>query len=99
MSKFILPEKWYIEGDESRKDAKDAWNALFKEEPGQSSNWVFYEQCFYYLNNFGKKTYSREIPLKYTKITIDEFLVHVIREKPFIQNQEYNEILIKLLTR
>lgn len=56
MSKnFILPEKWYIEGDESREDVKDAWNDLFKGEQRQSISYAFYNLCFYYLNDFGKK--------------------------------------------
>jgi len=100
MEKFVLPKKWYVEGDTSRKDAKDAWNKL-NHDLRQSGNYAFFSNCFYYIDEYGKKSYQKkDPPIGYTEITCDEFLKYVIHEKPikpFIQDSEYNELLIKLL--
>ena len=100
MEKFVLPKLWYVEGNTERKDAKDAWNKL-NNNLGQSANYAFFENCFYYIDEYGKKTYKKKVPpTGYIEISYDEFLKYVIGEipvKPYVQDSEYNELLIKLL--
>jgi len=102
MKEFKLPKLWYVEGDIDRKDAKDAWNNLNR-DLGQSANYAFFENCFYYIDEYGKKAYiKKDPPSGYTEISCDEFLEYVIGEipvKPYVQDSEYNAILIKLLSR
>lgn len=100
MKKFELPKLWYVEGNTERKDAKDAWNKL-NNNLGQSANYAFFENCFYYIDEYGKKAYAKKDPPSgYTEINCDEFLKYAICEvpiKPYVQSSEYNELLIKLL--
>lgn len=102
MKEFKLPKLWYVEGDIDRKDTKDAWNKL-NNDLGQSANYAFFKNCFYYIDEYGKKAHrKKDPPIGYTKISCDEFLEYVICEKPikpYIQDSEYNELLIKLLTK
>jgi len=100
--RFILPEKWYIEGDSHRKDAREAWNSL-NVDKGESDNYAFYKGCFYFLDLTGNKEYTTgKLPDDYIEITLDDFLEYVVGIAPNVEvkeDPELNEILIKLLTR
>ncbi len=97
MNEFKLPELWYIRGDHTNEEATKAWNKL------AGGGYTFLNDCIYYLGGRGEDKYTRGRPPEgYTEITLDEFLDYVINKKPykpFIQDSEYNEILIKLLTK
>jgi len=107
MNKFILPEKWYI----LKKDLPtscwqivvDYFNSGCNTGDYTCSSSGFFYPNFISYKGFENGGHSGSITdlspyNKYTEITYDIFLKYVLQQEPDIQDIEYNQILIKLLT-
>ena len=108
MKDFILPEKWHINATNDEEDdlVVDYINRTFNQKinPGLSNS-MLEKGGWWYSNYSFNGDYSSKNDEFYknlsVQITFDQFKQYVIKIEPifeeFVQDEEYNNILIKLL--
>lgn len=100
MGNFVLPEKWYVKRNPQNHEVINKWACELKKESGYA---YMTSEC-YFLNNADYKRVDNndiEAFIKgYTEITYDQFVKYIINQETdeFNQSEDYNQILIKLLT-
>lgn len=86
---FILPEKWYVEGNDyenySNKKDNIIRNYLMKVNkiPNKEAGMGFFKKYYYYLDNKTNKydwVTEEDILKNYSKLSIEQFLKYVIKE-------------------
>ena len=96
MENFILPEKWYVERTPENAHVINKWACGL-----QGNHYAYRNTNCYFLNdgNYELVTSSDidNFIAESTKITTEEFEKYVLN-KEVMQSNEYNQILIKLLT-
>lgn len=99
MGNFVLPEKWYVERTEQNADVINKWACEL-----QGSHHAYRNTNCYFLNDGTYKLVISsdiyEFIAGHIKITYEEFVKYVINQETdeINQSEDYNQILIKLLT-
>lgn len=92
MESFILPEKWAI------KQNHEKINEWFNENKQTASHYSSITHHIFHYPMIDHLHLYTKVQKGYIEISFEEFEIYVLKTKQYTQDNELNQILIKLLT-